>query len=140
MPRCVRDGVTSAPACFKAETSLMPTATARMMGDGNTDAVLAAEGERLRGGQRRHRVDRVVAADGDPDRPSVADACSEGVIRARRGDGLGRAAEMVHEHSVRHDRSPWKRSRRWASFHSATWPSDGIRARLAGASAARSNL
>jgi CBS domain-containing protein len=96
----VSDVMTRAPVTVEPQTSV--TDVARMMRDEDIGAVLVAEGERLRGlVSDRDLVVRAMAEGGDPNRTTVADACSDDLVTVTPDDDVGRAVEVMREHSVR---------------------------------------
>ncbi|MET9830741.1 CBS domain-containing protein [Streptomyces sp. NPDC006385] len=100
MTQHVRDVMTADPLTVEPQTSVQ--AVARMMRDENIGAVLVTEGERLRGlVSDRDLVIRAVAEGGDPDRTTVAQACSEDLVTVGPDDDLIRAVQVMREHSVR---------------------------------------
>ncbi|MEU2588071.1 CBS domain-containing protein [Streptomyces avermitilis] len=89
--------VMRAPATVEPQTSV--PVVARMMRDENIGAFLVAEGEQLRGlVSDRDLVVRAVAEGGDP---TVAEVCSDDLLTVKPDDDLGRAVEVMREHSVR---------------------------------------
>lgn len=100
MTQHVRDVMTAAPATVEPQTSV--AVVARMMRDEDIGAVLVTEGEQLRGlVSDRDLVVRAVAEGGDPDRTTVADACSEDLVVVGPDDDVNRAVQLMREHSVR---------------------------------------
>ncbi|WP_338895368.1 CBS domain-containing protein [Streptomyces sp. TG1A-60] len=100
MTQRVSDVMTSAPVTVEPQTSV--TAVARMMRDEGIGAVLVTEGERLRGlVSDRDLVVRAVAEGGDPNRTTVANACSDDLVTVTPEDDVGRAVEVMREHAVR---------------------------------------
>jgi CBS domain-containing protein len=100
MTQHVRDIMTSPPTTVEPRTSV--TAVAQLMRDENIGAVLVTEGDRLRGlVSDRDLVVRAVAEGGDPERKTVAGACSGDLVTLGPDDELTRAAELMREHSVR---------------------------------------
>ncbi|GGZ46084.1 oxidoreductase [Streptomyces bluensis] len=92
--------MTTHPTTVEPQTSV--AVVARMMRDENIGAVLVAEGEQLRGlVSDRDLVVRAVAGGGDPDRTTVADACSEDLVVVGPDDDVDRAVEVMREHAVR---------------------------------------
>ncbi|MDX2681941.1 CBS domain-containing protein [Streptomyces soliscabiei] len=100
MTQHVSDVMTRSPVTVQPQTSV--TAAARMMRDEDIGAVLVTEGERLRGlVSDRDLVVRAMAEGGDPNRTTVADACSDDLVTVQPDDDLGRAVAVMREHSVR---------------------------------------
>ncbi|MFF0001108.1 CBS domain-containing protein [Streptomyces avermitilis] len=100
MTQHVSDVMTRDPVTVEPQTSV--TVVARMMRDEDIGAVLVAEGERLRGlVSDRDLVVRAVAEGSDPNRTTVADACSDDLVTVKPDDDVGRAVEVMREHSVR---------------------------------------
>lgn len=100
MTQHVRDVMTTDPTTVEPQTSVQ--AVARMMRDENIGAVLVTEGERLRGlVSDRDLVVRAMAEGGDPDRTTVAQACSEDLVTVGPDDELDLAVRVMREHSVR---------------------------------------
>ncbi|WP_406726385.1 CBS domain-containing protein [Streptomyces sp. GD-15H] len=100
MAQHVSDVMTSAPATVGPQTSV--TAVARTMRDEDIGAVLVTEGERLRGlVSDRDLVVRALAGGGDPNRTTVAEACSDDLVTVRPDDDLALAVQVMREHSVR---------------------------------------
>jgi CBS domain-containing protein len=100
MTQHVRDVMTADPTTVEPQTSVQ--AVARMMRDENIGAVLVTEGERLRGlVSDRDLVVRAMAEGGDPDRTTVAQACSEDLVTVGPDDELDLAVRVMREHSVR---------------------------------------
>ncbi|MFF9773271.1 CBS domain-containing protein [Streptomyces sp. NPDC013978] len=96
----VSELMTSAPVTVEPQTSV--ATVARMMRDEGIGAVLVTEGERLRGlVSDRDLVVRTLAEGGDPDRTTVADACSDDLVTVGPDDDVSRAVELMREHSVR---------------------------------------
>ncbi|MFE9020969.1 CBS domain-containing protein [Streptomyces sp. NPDC007808] len=100
MTQHVRDVMTTDPATVEPQTSVQ--AVARMMRDEDIGAVLVTEGERLRGlVSDRDLVIRAMAEGSDPDRTTVAEACSEDLVTVGPDDDLIVAVRVMREHSVR---------------------------------------
>ncbi|PWI11415.1 CBS domain-containing protein [Streptomyces sp. NWU339] len=100
MTQHVSDVMTSAPVTVEPQTSV--TAVARMMRDEDIGAVLVTEGERLRGlVSDRDLVVRALAAGGDPDRTTAAEACSADLVTVGPDDELTLAVRVMREHAVR---------------------------------------
>ncbi|MEE1764507.1 MULTISPECIES: CBS domain-containing protein [unclassified Streptomyces] len=100
MTQHVSELMTSAPVTVEPQTSV--ATVARMMRDEDIGAVLVTEGERLRGlVSDRDLVVRTVAEGGDPNRTTVADACSDDLVTVGPDDDVSRAVELMREHSVR---------------------------------------
>lgn len=100
MTQHVRDVMTSDPMTVEPLTSVQ--SVARMMRDENIGAVLVTEGEHLRGlVSDRDLVVRAMAEGGDPDRTTVAEACSDDLVTVGPDDDLGLAVQVMREHSVR---------------------------------------
>jgi CBS domain-containing protein len=100
MTQHVSDVMTRAPLTVEPQTSV--AVVARMMRDEDIGAVLVTEGDRLRGlVSDRDLVVRAVAGGGDPNRTTVADACSDDLVTVKPDDDLGHAVEVMREHSVR---------------------------------------
>jgi CBS domain-containing protein len=100
MTQHVSDVMTTTPVTVEPHTSV--AVVARMMRDDDIGAVLVTEGDRLRGlVSDRDLVVRAVADGGDPNRTTVADACSEDLVTVGPDDDVRRAVELMREHSVR---------------------------------------
>ncbi|WP_406419240.1 CBS domain-containing protein [Streptomyces sp. NBC_01614] len=100
MTQHVRDVMTTDPMTVEPQASVQ--AVARMMRDEDIGAVLVTEGERLRGlVSDRDLVVRAMAEGGDPDRTTVAQACSEDLVTVGPDDDLILAVQVMREHSVR---------------------------------------
>lgn len=100
MTQHVRDVMTADLVTVEPKTSVQTVA--RMMRDENIGAVLVTEGERLRGlVSDRDLVVRAVAEGGDPDRTTVAQACSDDLVTVGPDDDLVEAVKVMREHSVR---------------------------------------
>ncbi|HEY8982761.1 MAG TPA: CBS domain-containing protein [Streptomyces sp.] len=100
MTQHVRDVMTESPVSVEPVASV--AAVARVMRDENVGAVLVAEEDRLRGlVSDRDLVVRVLAEGGDPERISVAEACSEHLVTVGPDDELRRAVQVMREHAVR---------------------------------------
>ncbi|MEU9055483.1 CBS domain-containing protein [Streptomyces sp. NPDC048384] len=100
MTQHVRDVMTTHPMTVEPQASVQ--AVARMMRDEDIGAVLVTEGGRLRGlVSDRDLVVRAVAEGGDPDRTTVAQACSEDLVTVGPDDDLILAVQVMREHSVR---------------------------------------
>ncbi|MFE0416137.1 CBS domain-containing protein [Streptomyces tendae] len=100
MTQYVRDVMTGDPVTVEPLTSV--TAVARIMRDRDLGAVLVTEGDRLRGlVTDRDLVVRSVAGGGDPDRTTVAGACSDDVVTVRSDEELDHAVRLMREHAVR---------------------------------------
>lgn len=147
MTQYVRDIMTGHPVTVEPQTSV--TAVARIMRDRDLGAVLVTDGAELRGlVTDRDLVIRSVAEGGDPERTTVAGACSDDLVTVRSDDELDHAVELMRDHAVRGCRSsmtaapsasspsatwPWSatRSRRWAT---SAWPGPTRRPRAPGVS------
>ncbi|MET9968165.1 CBS domain-containing protein [Streptomyces sp. NPDC006356] len=100
MTQHVRDVMTTDPMTVEPLTSVQTVA--RMMRDEDIGAVLVTEGEHLRGlVSDRDLVIRAMAEGGDPDRTTVAEACSEDLVTVKPDDDLGLAVKVMREHAVR---------------------------------------
>jgi CBS domain-containing protein len=100
MAQYVRDIMTSAPVTVEPRASV--AAVARVMRDQDLGAVLVTDGERLRGlVTDRDLVVRVLAEGADPERTTVARACSDDLVTVRPDDALDRAVGTMREHAVR---------------------------------------
>ncbi|MBL3664928.1 CBS domain-containing protein [Streptomyces sp. M2CJ-2] len=100
MTQHVSEVMTSAPATVEPQASV--TAVARMMRDQDVGAVLVTEGERLRGlVSDRDLVVRALAEGGDPNRTTVAEACSEDLVTVGPDDDLTLVVQVMREHAVR---------------------------------------
>ncbi|WP_329251611.1 CBS domain-containing protein [Streptomyces canus] len=100
MTQHVSDIMTSAPATVEPQTSV--TAVARMMRDQDLGAVLVTDGDELRGlVTDRDLVVRSLAEGGDPERTTVAGACSDDLVTVTPEDDLDHAIELMREHAVR---------------------------------------
>lgn len=100
MTQHVRDVMTARPVTVEPVASV--ASVARVMRDENIGAVLVAEQERLRGlVSDRDLVVRVLAEGGDPERTTVADACSGDLVTVGPDDELRQAVAAMREHAVR---------------------------------------
>lgn len=100
MSQYVRDIMTGDPATVEPQASV--TAVARIMRDRDLGAVLVTDGAGLRGlVTDRDLVIRSVAQGGDPERTTVAGACSDDMVTVRSDDELTHAVELMREHAVR---------------------------------------
>lgn len=100
MTQHVRDVMTTDLMTVEPLTSVQTVA--RMMRDEDIGAVLVTEGEHLRGlVSDRDLVIRAMAEGGDPDRTTVAEACSEDLVTVKPDDDLVVAVKVMREHSVR---------------------------------------
>jgi len=100
MTQHVRDVMTANPVSVEPVASV--ASVARVMRDENVGAVLVAEEDRLRGlVSDRDLVVRVLAEGGDPERTSVAEACSKNLVTVGPDDELRRAVEVMRENAVR---------------------------------------
>ncbi|AIV32516.1 CBS domain-containing protein [Streptomyces sp. MPA0124] len=100
MTQFVRDVMTGDPVAVEPLTSV--TAVARLMRDRDLGAVLVTEGDRLRGlVTDRDLVVRSLAEGGDPERTTVAGACSDDLVTVRSDEELSHAVELMREHAVR---------------------------------------
>jgi CBS domain-containing protein len=78
------------------------TAVARIMRDQDLGAVLVTDGDELRGlVTDRDLVVRSLAEGGDPERTTVAGACSDDLVTVTPEDDLDHAIELMREHAVR---------------------------------------
>ncbi|MGC9377355.1 CBS domain-containing protein [Streptomyces sp. MH13] len=100
MTQYVRDIMTGDPVTVEPQASV--TAVARIMRDQDLGAVLVTDGGELRGlVTDRDLVIRSVAEGGDPERTTVADACSDDVVTVRSDEELNHAVELMRSHAVR---------------------------------------
>ncbi|MFC7892018.1 CBS domain-containing protein [Streptomyces sp. NPDC057381] len=100
MTQYVRDIMTGHPVTVEPQTSV--TAVARLMRDRDLGAVLVTDGDALRGlVTDRDLVIRSVAEGGDPERTTVAGACSDDLVTVRSDEELDHAVEVMREHAVR---------------------------------------
>jgi signal-transduction protein with cAMP-binding, CBS, and nucleotidyltransferase domain len=100
MTQYVRDIMTGDPVTVEPQASV--TAVARIMRDQDLGAVLVTDGDELRGlVTDRDLVIRSVAEGGDPERTTVAGACSDDLVTVRPDDALDHAVELMREHAVR---------------------------------------
>ncbi|MEV5810863.1 CBS domain-containing protein [Streptomyces mutabilis] len=100
MTQYVRDIMTGHPVTVEPQTSV--TAVARIMRDRDLGAVLVTDGDELRGlVTDRDLVVRSVAEGGDPERTTVAGACSDDLVTVRSDDELNHAVELMRDHAVR---------------------------------------
>jgi CBS domain-containing protein len=100
MTQYVRDIMTGHPVTVEPQTSV--TAVARIMRDRGLGAVLVTDGDELRGlVTDRDLVIRSVAEGGDPERTTVAGACSDDLVTVRSDDELNHAVELMRDHAVR---------------------------------------
>ncbi|MEU3552502.1 CBS domain-containing protein [Streptomyces longwoodensis] len=92
--------MTGGPVTVEPQTSL--TAVARLMRDENVGAVLVADHDELRGlVSDRDPVVRALAEGWDPERTTVAGACSDDLVPVTPDDDLDRAVGLMREHAVR---------------------------------------
>ncbi|GGQ12244.1 CBS domain-containing protein [Streptomyces mutabilis] len=100
MTQYVRDIMTGHPVTVEPQTSV--TAVARIMRDRDLGAVLVTDGDELRGlVTDRDLVIRSVAEGGDPERTTVAGACSDDLVTVRSDEELNHAVELMRDHAVR---------------------------------------
>ncbi|MGP2437845.1 CBS domain-containing protein [Streptomyces sp. JW3] len=100
MTQYVRDIMTGDPVTVAPQTSV--TAVARIMRDQDLGAVLVTDGDDLRGlVTDRDLVIRSLADGGDPERTTVAGACSGDVVTVGPDEELDRAVRLMREHAVR---------------------------------------
>ncbi|MFE5889659.1 CBS domain-containing protein [Streptomyces sp. NPDC002285] len=100
MTRHVRDVMTTHPMTVEPQASVQ--SVAQMMRDEDIGAVLVTESGRLRGlVSDRDLVVRAMAEGRDPDRTTVAQACSEDLVTVGPDDDLILAVQVMREHSVR---------------------------------------
>lgn len=100
MTQHVSEVMTSAPVTVEPQASV--TSVARMMRDEDVGAVLVTEGERLRGlVSDRDLVVRALAGGGDPNRTTVAEACSEDLVTVGPDDDLTLVVQVMREHAIR---------------------------------------
>ncbi|MGF0174216.1 CBS domain-containing protein [Streptomyces sp. Marseille-Q5077] len=96
----VRDVMTTHPMTVEPQASVQ--SVAQMMRDEDIGAVLVTESGRLRGlVSDRDLVVRAMAEGRDPDRTTVAQACSEDLVTVGPDDDLILAVQVMREHSVR---------------------------------------
>lgn len=100
MAQHVRDIMTSDPATVEPQTSVAQVA--RIMRDEDLGVVLVTDGDDLRGVVTdRDLVIRSVSEGGDPERTTVAGACSDDLVTISPDEDLGHAVQLMREHSVR---------------------------------------
>ncbi|CAL9347222.1 Hypoxic response protein 1 [Streptomyces sp. enrichment culture] len=100
MTQYVRDIMTGDPVTVEPQTSV--TAVARIMRDQDLGAVLVTDGDDLRGlVTDRDLVIRALAEGGDPERTTVAGACSDDLVTVRPDEELDHAVQVMREHAVR---------------------------------------
>ncbi|MGW5210548.1 CBS domain-containing protein [Streptomyces sp. NPDC004051] len=100
MTQHVSEVMTSVPVTVEPQASV--TSVARMMRDEDVGAVLVTEGERLRGlVSDRDLVVRALAGGGDPNRTTVAEACSEDLVTVGPDDDLTLVVQVMREHAIR---------------------------------------
>ncbi|MEU7721948.1 CBS domain-containing protein [Streptomyces tibetensis] len=100
MAQHVRDIMTVDPVTVEPQTSVAEVA--RIMRDEDLGAVLVTDGDHLRGlVTDRDLVVRSVSKGGDPERISVAAACSDELVTVGPDEDLTQAVELMREHSVR---------------------------------------
>ncbi|NEB06294.1 CBS domain-containing protein [Streptomyces sp. SID13726] len=100
MTQHVSDIMTGAPVTVEPQTSV--TAVARIMRDQDLGAVLVTDGDELRGlVTDRDLVVRSLAEGGDPERTTVAGACSDHLVTVTPEDDLDHAIGLMREHAVR---------------------------------------
>ncbi|MFD8232512.1 CBS domain-containing protein [Streptomyces sp. NPDC059696] len=100
MAQHVRDIMTGDPVTVEPQTSVAEVA--RIMRDEDLGAVLVTDGDHLRGlVTDRDLVVRSVSRGGDPERISVAGACSDELVTVGPDEDLTQAVRLMREHSVR---------------------------------------
>lgn len=100
MAQLVQDIMTGVLVTVEPQASV--GSVARMMRDRDVGAVLVTEDGRLRAlVSDRDLVVRSVADGEDPERTTVARACSEELVTVSPDDTLDRAVGLMREHSVR---------------------------------------
>ncbi|MER6531859.1 CBS domain-containing protein [Streptomyces sp. NPDC001508] len=100
MTEHVRDIMTGTPVTVEPQASV--TAVARLMRDQDIGAVLVTHGEELHGVvSDRDLVVRAIAEGMDPDRTTAAMVGSGDLVTVGPDEDLGRAVELMREHSVR---------------------------------------
>lgn len=100
MAQKVREIMTSAPVAVGTRTAV--SEVAHRMRDENIGAVLVAEGDELRGlVTDRDLVVRVLAEDKNPADTTVQSACSPELVTVTPDDEVGRAVQLMREHSLR---------------------------------------
>ncbi|WP_328347253.1 CBS domain-containing protein [Streptomyces violaceus] len=100
MAQHVRDIMTGDPATVEPQTSVAQVA--RIMRDEVLGVVLVTDGDDLRGlVTDRDLVIRSVSEGGDPERTTVAGACSDDLVTIGPDEDLVHAVELMREHSVR---------------------------------------
>ncbi|MFC4470699.1 CBS domain-containing protein [Streptomyces xiangluensis] len=100
MAQKVREIMTSAPVAVGTSTAV--SEVAHRMKDENIGAVLVAEGDELRGlVTDRDLVVRVLAEDKNPADTTVQSACSPELVTVTPDDEVGRAVQLMREHSLR---------------------------------------
>ncbi|WP_031480572.1 CBS domain-containing protein [Streptomyces bicolor] len=100
MAQRVQDIMTGVLVTVEPQASV--GAVARMMRDRDVGAVLVTEDGRLRAlVSDRDLVVRALADGEDPERTTIARACSEELVTVSPDDTLDRAVSLMREHSVR---------------------------------------
>ncbi|MFF0223803.1 CBS domain-containing protein [Streptomyces sp. NPDC004629] len=100
MAEHVRDIMTGTPVTVEPQASV--TAVARLMRDQDIGAVLVTHDEELHGVvSDRDLVVRAIAEGMDPDRTTAAMVGSGELVTVGPDEDLGRAVELMREHSVR---------------------------------------
>ncbi|GAA2632859.1 CBS domain-containing protein [Streptomyces vastus] len=100
MAQKVREIMTSAPVAVGTRTAV--SEVAHRMRDEDIGAVLVAEGNELRGlVTDRDLVVRVLAEDKNPADTTVQSACSPELVTVTPDDEVGRAVQLMREHSLR---------------------------------------
>ncbi len=100
MAQKVREIMTSAPVAVGTRTAV--SEVAHRMRDEDIGAVLVAEGDELRGlVTDRDLVVRVLAEDKNPADTTVQSACSPELVTVTPDDEVGRAVQLMREHSLR---------------------------------------
>ncbi|MFD8155243.1 CBS domain-containing protein [Streptomyces sp. NPDC059720] len=100
MAQHVRDIMTGDPVTVEPQTSVAEVA--RIMRDEDLGVVLVTDGDDLKGlVTDRDLVVRSICQGGDPERTTVAGACSDDLVTVTADDDLGHAVELMREHSVR---------------------------------------
>ncbi|MFH8798547.1 CBS domain-containing protein [Streptomyces sp. NPDC017936] len=100
MTQHVRDIMTATPVTVEPQASVQDVA--KIMRDEDIGAVLVTDDERLRGlVSDRDLVVRTLAEGEDPERTTVAGACSDDLVTVGPDDELDLVIRVMREHAVR---------------------------------------
>ncbi|MFI7498416.1 CBS domain-containing protein [Streptomyces sp. NPDC049687] len=100
MTQHVRDIMTAPPVTVEPQASVKDVA--RRMRDEDIGVVLVTDDDRLRGlVSDRDLVVRALAEGEDPERTTVAEACSDDLVTVGPDDELDLVVQVMREHAVR---------------------------------------